>query len=478
MQDGVVFKKEGKNSIMAKMWAGRTDGVTDRIADDFNSSIAFDSRMFKQDITGSMAHAAMLAKQGIIAAQEAETLIAGLGEILSDLENGDLQIDLSCEDIHMFVEQELTARLGDVGKKLHTARSRNDQVALDMRMYLRDETDAITDKVRELIGALLSQAKENREVIMPGYTHLQRAQPITFAHHLLAYAMMLLRDLDRFADAKRRMNVSPIGSCALAGTTYETDRRFEARELCFDDICRNSIDGVSDRDFCVELLGACSLLMMHLSRFSEELILWSSWEFKFVELSDAYTTGSSIMPQKKNPDMAELIRGKTGRVYGDLMALLTTLKGLPLAYNKDMQEDKESTFDAIDTVKMCLDVMIPMIGTMKALPENMKSAAQKGFINATDLADYLVKKGMPFRAAYKISGQLVSYCIQNGEVLETLPLAVYRTYSELFDEDLYGEIDLAVCVKKRISEGGTSPQSTDAQILYVEEKLNDGKDIH
>ena len=459
---------------MAKMWAGRTSGVTDRIADDFNSSISFDSRMYQQDITGSMAHAAMLAEKGIITQSEADVLTDGLGAILEDLESGKLEIDLSCEDIHMFVEQELTSRVGDVGKKLHTARSRNDQVALDMRIYLRDETDLITDSVRRLIGALLVQARENREVIMPGYTHLQRAQPITFAHHLLAYAMMLLRDLDRFADTKKRMNCSPIGCCALAGTTYHTDRRFEARRLGFDDICRNSIDGVSDRDFCVEFMSACSILMMHLSRFSEELILWSSWEFKFVELSDAYTTGSSIMPQKKNPDMAELIRGKTGRVYGDLMALLTTLKGLPLAYNKDMQEDKESVFDALDTVKMCLDVMIPMIETMKPLPANMKLAAQKGFINATDLADYLVKKGMPFRSAYKISGQIVAHCIAEGVVLESLPLEVYKGYSELFDEDLYTDIDLETCVKKRISEGGTSPSSTDAQIAYVEEVLNNG----
>jgi len=457
---------------MAKMWAGRTAGEVDRIADDFNSSISFDSRMYKQDITGSMAHAAMLAKQGIIAPDEAETLIAGLGEILGDIEEGRLAIDPGCEDIHMFVEQELTARLGDVGKRLHTARSRNDQVALDMRMYLRECADEVVERLKRLVGVLNQKARENREVIMPGYTHLQRAQPITFAHHLLAYCMMLLRDVDRFSDARARMNVSPIGSCALAGTTYNTDRRFEAAQLGFDDVCRNSIDGVSDRDFCVEFLSAAAITMMHLSRFSEELILWSSWEFKFVELSDAYTTGSSIMPQKKNPDMAELIRGKTGRVYGDLMALLTTLKGLPLAYNKDMQEDKEGVFDAVDTLLMCLDVMIPMIDTMRPLPENMKRAAQKGFINATDLADYLVKKGMPFRAAYKISGQLVAHCIASGTVLEELPLETYRTYSELFDGDLYEDIDLWVCVKKRISEGGTSPESTDAQIAYVEERLN------
>ncbi len=459
---------------MGKMWAGRTDGVTDRIADDFNSSIRFDSRMYRQDIRGSMAHAAMLGAQKIITDDEAETLIAGLSQILADIEEGKLEIDMSCEDIHMFVEQELTARLGDVGKKLHTARSRNDQVALDTRMYLRDECAVIVEKIRELIGELLVQAKANRATIMPGYTHLQRAQPITFAHHLLAYAMMLLRDIARFESGAERINISPIGSCALAGTTYATDRRFEAKQLDFADVCRNSIDGVSDRDFCVEFISNCSMLMMHLSRFSEELILWSSWEFKFVELSDAYTTGSSIMPQKKNPDMAELIRGKTGRVYGDLMAILTTLKGLPLAYNKDMQEDKEGLFDAVDTVKMCLDVMIPMIATMRAIPENMKTAAQKGFINATDLADYLVKKGMPFRSAYKISGQIVALCIKNGQVLESLPLETYREYSELFDEDLYADIDLDTCVKKRISEGGTSPASTDAQIAYVEEMLNHG----
>ena len=456
---------------MAKMWAGRTAGETDRLADDFNSSIRFDCRMFRQDIKGSMAHAAMLGKQGIIAPAEAEILIEGLGGLLGDLESGELQFDLSCEDIHMFIEQELTARLGDAGKKLHTARSRNDQVALDVRMYLMDEAREVMQKIRNLIEALLVQAEAGHDFIMPGYTHLQRAQPITFAHHLLAYVMMLLRDLDRFTDAMDRTNVSPIGSCALAGTTYDTDRRFEAAQLGFADICRNSIDGVSDRDFCVEFLSNAAMLMMHLSRFSEELILWSSWEFKFVELSDAYTTGSSIMPQKKNPDMAELIRGKTGRVYGDLMALLTTLKGLPLAYNKDMQEDKESLFDAVDTVKMCLDVMIPMIETLRPLPENMKAAAQKGFINATDLADYLVKKGMPFRSAYKIAGALVAHCIGEGTVLEALPLEVYRTYSELFEEDLYPEIDLVACVKKRNSEGGASPASIDAQIAYAKQML-------
>ena len=456
---------------MAKMWAGRTSGVTDSIADDFNSSIRFDCKMYKQDITGSMAHAAMLGAQGIIAKAEADILIDGLQGILEDLESGKLEFDFTCEDIHMFVEQVLTQRLGDVGKKLHTARSRNDQVALDLRMYLRAEIDEILALVRDVLDAILEQAESNRGVIMPGYTHLQRAQPILFSHHLMAYAMMLLRDLDRLADCRKRMNVSPIGSCALAGTTYATDRRFEAQQLGFDGIAMNSIDGVSDRDFCLELMSAISILMMHLSRFSEELILWASWEFKFVELSDAYTTGSSIMPQKKNPDMAELVRGKTGRVYGDLMALLTTLKGLPLAYNKDMQEDKEAVFDAVETVKMCLKVFAPMLATMTSKPENMKKAAQGGFINATDLADYLVKKGMPFRSAYKISGQIVAKCISDGCVLETLPLEVYQSYSDLFAEDLYQDIDLLTCVEKRISEGGTSQASVDAQIAYVKERL-------
>ena len=456
---------------MAKMWAGRTDGTTEKIADDFNSSIHFDSRMYKQDITGSMVHAQMLAKQGIIGKEDAEKLKEGLAEILADLESGALEIDLSCEDIHMFVEQVLTQRLGDVGKKLHTARSRNDQVALDIRMYLRSEIDEISELTKQLLRAIVKQAETYKAAIMPGYTHLQRAQPVTFGHHLMAYAMMLLRDLDRLSDCRKRMNQSPIGCCALAGTTYDTDRNFEAKNLGFDGICRNSLDGVSDRDFCAELLAAFSVLMMHLSRFSEEIILWSSWEFKFVELSDAYTTGSSIMPQKKNPDMAELVRGKTGRVYGDLMALLTTLKGLPLAYNKDMQEDKESVFDACDTVKMCLKVFAGMVDTMKANTLNMKLAAQKGFINATDLADYLVKKGMPFRNAYKISGQLVALCISENTVLEALPLEVYKNYSEIFDQDLYENIDLDVCVQRRISEGGTSVSSVETQINYVRSQL-------
>ena len=456
---------------MAKMWAGRTDGTTEKIADDFNSSIRFDSRMYRQDITGSMTHAAMLAAKGIIGQDDADQLIAGLAQILEDIDSGVLPIDMECEDIHMFVEQVLTQRLGDVGKKLHTARSRNDQVALDIRMYLRDEIDEISALTKQLIAAVTYKAEEYYDAIMPGYTHLQRAQPITFGHHLMAYAMMLLRDVERLDDTRRRMNRSPIGCCALAGTTYDTDRHFEAERLGFDGICLNSLDGVSDRDFCAELMSALSILMMHLSRFSEEIILWSSWEFKFVELSDAYTTGSSIMPQKKNPDMAELVRGKTGRVYGDLMALLTTLKGLPLAYNKDMQEDKEAVFDACDTVKMCLKVFGGMVQTMTANTANMKRAAQKGFINATDLADYLVKKGMPFRSAYKISGQLVARCIRENTVLEELPLAVYASYSDLFDTDLYEHIDLTTCVEKRVSEGGTSTASVKKQIAYVKAQL-------
>ena len=456
---------------MAKMWAGRTDGVTEKIADDFNSSIHFDCRMYRQDITGSMAHAAMLAAKNIISQADADTLIAGLEQILQDLDNGNLAIDMEAEDIHMFVEQVLTQRLGDVGKKLHTARSRNDQVALDIRMYLRSEIDEMTDLVHDLIAAITEKADTYKATIMPGYTHLQRAQPITFGHHLMAYAMMLLRDLGRLSDCRKRMNQSPIGCCALAGTTYDTDRVFEAEKLGFDGICMNSLDGVSDRDFCLELMSCLSVLMMHLSRFSEEIILWSSWEFKFVELSDSYTTGSSIMPQKKNPDMAELVRGKTGRVYGDLMALLTTLKGLPLAYNKDMQEDKEAVFDACDTVKMCLQVFTGMISTLIANEKNMKLAAQKGFINATDLADYLVKKGMPFRSAYKISGQLVALCIQQNTVLEELPLETYLSFSELFAEDLYQAIDLMNCVEKRISQGGTCVASVQAQIDYVKSLL-------
>ncbi len=454
---------------MAKMWAGRTEGNTDALADDFNSSIGFDRRMYREDITGSMAHAAMLGAQGILTKQDADALIDGLQGVLDDLDAGTLQFDPGCEDIHMFVEQVLTERLGEVGKRLHTARSRNDQVALDLRMYLRGQCDAVAAALGKLIEALTERAEEYQGAIMPGYTHLQRAQPVTFGHHLMAYAMMGLRDLGRLADCRRRMNFSPIGCCALAGTTYPIDRAAEAAALGFAGICQNSLDGVSDRDFCAELLAALSILMMHLSRLSEELVLWTSWEFGFVELSDAYTTGSSIMPQKKNSDMAELIRGKTGRVYGDLVGLLTVLKGLPLAYNKDMQEDKESVFDACDTVLACLPVMTGMIATLTAKPDKMYAAAQRGFLNATDLADYLVRKGLPFRSAYKISGTIVGDCIRSGAVLETLPLETYQTYSELFDADVYAAIDLTACVEKRTSAGG--PARVAEQVGFVKQTL-------
>jgi argininosuccinate lyase len=456
---------------MTKLWAGRTAAETAQLADDFNSSIAFDSRMAKQDITGSMAHAAMLGAKGIITEAEAAQLIDGLQGILDDLISGALQIDPQAEDIHMFVEQVLTQRLGDVGKKLHTARSRNDQVALDFRMYLRDEIDEIAALTKKLASVLTDKAEEYKAAIMPGYTHLQRAQPITFGHQLMAYAFMLLRDLGRLSDCRKRLNISPIGSCALAGTTYDTDREMEAGKLGFDGICLNSIDGVSDRDFAAELCAALSIEMMHLSRLSEELILWSSWEFQFIELPDAYTTGSSIMPQKKNPDMAELVRGKTGRVYGDLMGILTVLKGLPLAYNKDMQEDKEGVFDACDTAKMCLEVMAGMLPGMRAKTENMLKAASGGFINATDLADYLVIKGLPFRSAYKISGALVGKCVKEGKTLDTLSLEEYKEASPLIEADVYEHIDLRTCVEKRISAGGTSVQSVEKQIAAVREEL-------
>ena len=456
---------------MEKMWAGRFQKTLDQTADDFNSSIRFDCRMYAQDIKGSMAHAAMLAKQGILSQTETDKIIDGLEGILKDIESGALSFDMQAEDIHMFIEAELTKRIGEAGKRLHTARSRNDQVAVDIRLYLRDETEEILSLVKAAISAIVSQAEKNAQTIAPGYTHLQRAQPISFGHHLLAYAMMLLRDISRLEDAKKRMNFSPLGSCALAGTTYPTDRVFTAEKLGFDGVMQNSIDGVSDRDFCVELLSAFSLLMTHLSRLCEEIVLWSSWEFKFIELDDSYTTGSSIMPQKKNPDMAELIRGKTGRVYGDLMAMLTTLKGLPLAYNKDMQEDKEAIFDAIDTVKMCLKVLAPMLDTMTVLKENTYRAAQKGFINATDLADYLTKKGMPFRSAYKIVGQIVAECIEKDLVLDNFPLTEYQKHSELFAQDLYEEISLETCVNKRNSLGGASAKSVLAQVEWVKKEL-------
>ena len=454
---------------MAKMWAGRSGKETAKVADDFNSSIAVDGRMYRQDIEGSLAHAEMLAGCGIITYGEYGVIAEGLKGILADIESGALVLDPDAEDVHMFVEAELTKRVGEAGKKLHTARSRNDQVAVDMRMYLRDESAEVISLIKKLLRAVVKQAKATKNYIVPGYTHLQRAQPIVFAHHLLAYAMMFVRDAGRINDAVRRMNVSPLGSCALAGTTYNTDRTFTAKKLGFDGVCMNSIDGVSDRDFCVELISAFALVMTHLSRFAEEVVLWSSSEFGFAELDDAYTTGSSIMPQKKNSDMAELVRGKTGRVYGDLMAMLTVLKGLPLAYNKDMQEDKECVFDALDTVKACLGIFAPMIDTMKPNKDNMYRAAGKGYINATDLADYLVGKGLPFRTAYKTVGEIVAYGIKHDKTLEEITLGEYKNFSELFGEDLYEAISLAACVRRRTSEGGTGAASVEKQIRFVEE---------
>lgn len=455
------------------MWAGRFTKQIDERVNDFNSSIKFDSRMYKSDIEGSIAHATMLGECGIIDKSESEKIIEGLKGILADIESGALEFDPTAEDIHMFNESELTKRLGDTGKRLHTSRSRNDQVALDIRLHLRDEVSEIKALTKELIGTILTLAEGNLETVMPGYTHMQRAQPITFAHHVLAYAQMLMRDLGRLDDTAKRMNYNPLGSCALAGTTYPIDRQRTAELLGFDGVCENSLDGVSDRDFCIELASAISILMMHLSRFSEEIIMWCSWEFKFVELDDAYATGSSIMPQKKNPDVTELIRGKTGRVYGDLNTLLTMMKGIPLAYNKDMQEDKEAVFDAVDTVKLCLRTFIPMLATMRVLTENMRAAAAKGFINATDCADYLVKKGMPFRDAYKATGTLVHVCIEKGVTLETLPIEEYKAVCDTFDTDVYDAISLETCVMQRKSEGGPAPDAVKVQLAHLKEKLGE-----
>ena len=451
----------------SKMWAGRSSKEVDSRVNDFNSSIKFDSRMYRQDIKGSMAHAEMLGDCGIIEKSESEKIIEGLKGILADIDDGKLLFDPNAEDIHMFVESELTKRLGDTGKRLHTARSRNDQVALDIRMYLKDEVNEIIPMIRELIGVLCDIAEKNLDTIMPGYTHLQRAQPITFAHHIMAYAQMLIRDIGRFEDTYKRMDRMPLGSGALAATTYPINRKRVCKLLGFEDITMNSLDGVSDRDFCVEMCSAISILMMHLSRFSEEIILWSSWEFKFIELDDAYATGSSIMPQKKNPDVTELIRGKTGRVYGDLNTLLVMLKGTPLAYNKDMQEDKEAIFDAIDTVKLCLTTFIPMLSTMELYKENMRNAAARGFINATDCADYLVKKGLPFRDAYKITGTLVAYCIKNQTVLENLSIEEFRELSPVFDDDVYEAIKLETCVNMRKADGGPAPEAVKKQIEFA-----------
>ena len=454
-----------------KLWAGRFKSEVSKTTNDFNSSIPFDKRMYRQDIEGSMAHAEMLGACGVIAAEEAEKIIAGLEGILADLESGALAIDMQAEDIHTFIEGELTARLGDTGKRLHTARSRNDQVALDIRLYLLTQVESIRSQLKELIQVLCEKAEAYAEAVMPGYTHMQRAQPITFGHHLMAYAEMLLRDIDRLCDAEKRMRVSPLGSGALAGTTYPIDRERVAGALSLSGISHNSLDGVSDRDFAVEFASALSLIMVHLSRFSEEIILWCSWEFKFIELDDAFSTGSSIMPQKKNPDIAELVRGKSGRVFGDLITLLTVMKGLPLAYNKDMQEDKEAIFDAVDTVEMCLTAFTPMLATMTVLPENMRHAAAAGFINATDCADYLVKKGLPFRDAYKATGTLVAYCIDHGKTLETLTLPEYQSVCEVFDEGVYEAISLETCVAGRNTPGGPAPECVRARAQQVRQLL-------
>ncbi len=432
-----------------KLWAGRFSKEADKKTNDFNSSIATDSRMFEEDITGSIAHATMLAAQGIISQEDGAAICEGLEKIRADIESGALLIDPDAEDIHTFIEATLTERIGSAGKRLHTGRSRNDQVALDVRLTLRKECDALYALVEGLIASLENKAEEYKTAIMPGYTHLQRAQPITFKAHLTAYVEMLKRDLGRLEDAKKRMNISPLGSGALAGTTYPIDRAMTAELLGFDGYTKSTLDGVADRDFCIELAGALSIIMVHLSRLSEEIVLWCSWEFKFIELDDAFSTGSSIMPQKKNPDITELVRGKSGRVFGDLMTLLTVMKGLPLAYNKDMQEDKDAVFDAFDTVKICVDTLIPMIDTMKVLPENMRKAAAGGFINATDCADYLVSKGLPFRDAYKATGEVVALCIKTGETLETLPIEKYREICDLFDEGVYEAIKLENCVKRR-----------------------------
>ena len=456
---------------MAKMWEGRTSGSTDQLADELNASIGIDSRMYRQDIQGSMAHAAMLAAQGIITEKDGEEIRKGLEGILDDLESGRLAIDMSCEDVHMFVEKVLTDRIGDYGKKLHTARSRNDQVALDTRMWLRDETDKDIALLKELVQVIVKKAEQYQRTVMPGYTHLQRAQPIVFGQQLLAYGQMFLRDIGRLRDCRKRINISPIGSCALAGTTYDTDRQMEADLLQFDGICENSIDGVSDRDFCVEYLSAASLIMMHISRFSEEMILWSSSEFGFITIDDRYTTGSSIMPQKKNSDMAELCRGKTGRVYGDLITLLTVLKGLPLAYNKDMQEDKEPVFDAADTLDLCLRVFTPMLDTVTVHEDRMLKAARGGFINATDLADYLVGKGIPFRDAYKAAGKAVARCLELDTTLEELPPEEFEKLNSAIGKDVYDAIDIYTCVEKRSSVGGTSFASVKRQIEQMKNTL-------
>lgn len=453
-----------------KLWEGRL-GEADQRVNDFNSSISFDRRMYREDIEGSIAHARMLGSTGIIDPKEAEAIVSGLLGILADLESGALVIDPQAEDIHTFMEATLTERIGDAGKRLHTARSRNDQVALDLRLYLRRAAGGLSGEIAALARALCTQASNHTESIMPGYTHMQRAQPVTMAHHLMAYVQMLLRDLGRLDDCTARMSVLPLGSGALAATTYPLDREAVARELGFAAVSENSLDGVSDRDFCIELAAALSILMMHLSRLSEELILWCGWEFRFVELDDAFTTGSSIMPQKKNPDVCELIRGKTGRVYGDLNTLLAMMKSLPLAYNKDMQEDKEAIFDAVDTVSLCLTTLTPMIETMRVNTANLRAAAAKGFINATDCADFLVARGLPFRDAYKITGRIVAACIEQDKTLEELTLDEYKAFCPAFDAGVFDAISLENCVARRVVCGGPAPETVRAQIERALERL-------
>ncbi len=456
-----------------KLWAGRFSKEADKKTNDFNSSISFDSRMYKEDIEGSIAHATMLGKQNIISDDDKNKIVSELNKIKAEITDGTLSVDPDAEDIHTFIEGELTKRIGDAGKRLHTARSRNDQVALDIKLYLKKECISLIEQVKELVRTVGNQAEKYHDIVMPGYTHMQRAQPITFGHHLLAYGEMFLRDIDRLCDCYERMDYSPLGSGALAGTTYPIDREYSAKLLGFKGATENSLDGVSDRDFCIELASGISILMMHLSRFSEEIILWCSWEFKFIELDDAFSTGSSIMPQKKNPDIAELVRGKAGRVYGDLMTLLSFMKGLPLAYNKDMQEDKDAIFDAVDTVKLCLTAFIPMIETMTVIPSNMKKAALGGFINATDCADFLVSKGLPFRDAYKATGEIVAICIEKGLTLDTLPIEEYKKVCELFDNGVYEAISLERCVSMRTPKGSPCPDNVSEQAKKLLKRVED-----
>ncbi|MGN1130150.1 MAG: argininosuccinate lyase [Ruminococcus sp.] len=455
-----------------QLWKGRFKKELSKTTNDFNSSISFDSRMYKEDIEGSIAHATMLGKCGIIEESQAENICKGLKEILADIESGKLLIDMEAEDIHTFIEGELTARLGDDGKRLHTSRSRNDQVALDIKLYLKKEVVNVRNMLNDLVKVIAQKAEQYSETVMPGYTHLQRAQPITFGHHLLAYGEMFLRDISRLDDCLKRMDEMPLGSCALAGTTYPIDRNITKELLGFDRITNNSLDGVSDRDYCIEFASCLSIIMVHLSRFSEEIIMWCSWEFKFIELDDAFSTGSSIMPQKKNPDIAELVRGKSGRVFGDTMTLLTIMKGIALAYNKDMQEDKEAIFDAVDTVKMCLTAFTPMLDTMKVISQNMRKAAAGGFINATDCADWLTKNGVPFRDAYKATGELVARCIELDTDLENLPLEEYKKICDVFTEDVYNAISLEQCTMERKAFGGPAPENVKAQAKKVFDLVN------